>query len=799
MSESKSAAWYSKLYCEMFGFHLVPIEPSRKFPRSMNWGNETISDPIEAEKFWTEKQDWNMGIALAPSRMCSLDIDDDASFAVILDEFGIDPQTIQEAPTIQGRKKGRRIMYRIPEGVELPYQKLTWNSKNDPSGEKHKAAMKAAKDAADSGDKERSERIKNVAKRWARYTVLELRASCDGKQRQDVLPPSIHPDTGEPYKWLSQPQANWSEPPAWLLSIWLSWDSFKPQLSAMCPWIPKEKQEPQQLAKKAKTSSNAIGGNVIEAFCEAHDLTATLIANGYEPKGRTRFLSPYSGTGLPGVVLLPDGKRCFIHHASDPLCSDDTGKPVNAFDLFCYYQHNGDIKKAVKQAAEMLGMNTPSVRHNEQASEQEIPSDWYKKIEQQYSSESGSRDIDSSPVEGSRDYISPLLWTNDKGRPLKHIDNLREICRRLGVVIRYNVIKKNEELLIPNESFTMDNEANASLAWLASECSLFNFPTDKLGEFITYLGDQNQFNPVASWIESKPWDGHSRIRELCDTITAKHDEELKNILIERWLISAVAAAYLPDGISAAGVLVFQGEQYLGKTKWFKKLVPSELDLIQDGMLLKADDKDSVKQICSFWLVELGELDATFRKSDIAQLKSFITKSVDILRPAYARREAKYPRRTVFFGSVNPREFLHDPTGNRRFWTIECEHINHDHEIDMQQLWSEVLHKWKGGEGYYLSGEEHRRLNEHNVDFTSIDPIEERLLDRLNFDAPLDAWRWEQASAVLMECGLDRPTRGEASTAGNFLRTRNQGQSKKSGGKKLLLCPPLKINFYAGER
>src|SRR5690606_17846070 len=262
--------------------------------------------------------------------------------------------------------------------------------------------------------------------------------------------------------------------------------------------------------------------------------------------------------------------------------------------------------------------------------------------------------------------------------------------------------------------FTIDNEANASLAWLESECSLFGWPTEKLPSFVTYLADQNPYNPVAAWIDSRPWDNVSRLQSLFDTVVAKGDDQsLKETLMKRWMIAAVAAACAPAGISAPGVLVFQGAQYLGKTKWFKSLVPSHLGLVKDGLLLRPDDKDSVKQACSFWLVELGELDSTFRKADIAQLKSFITMDKDVLRRAYARRESHYARRTMFFGSVNPREFLHDQTGNRRYWTIECESIDHSHMIDMQQARAEVKMMWLCGEGYYLTPSEMAALNAHN--------------------------------------------------------------------------------------
>jgi len=284
---------------------------------------------------------------------------------------------------------------------------------------------------------------------------------------------------------------------------------------------------------------------------------------------------------------------------------------------------------------------------------------------------------DNVPV--AVDYHSPLPDMTPKGMPLATIENLQEVCRRLNLTIRYNVIKKNDEILIPGATFSIDNRANASLAWLKSWCKRFRMATDSLDEYVIVMADNNLFNPVASWVTSKPWDGISRLQALCDTIQST-DNELRDILMRRWLLSAVAAAFEPEGVSAPGILVLQGDQYLGKTKWFKSLAPAHLDLVQDGMMLRPDDKDNVKQVCSFWLVELGELDATFRKSDIAQLKSFITRKKDLLRRPYARRESEFARRTVFFASVNPKQFLHDPTGNRRYWTIEATNIDHSIRI-----------------------------------------------------------------------------------------------------------------------
>lgn len=315
-----NASKYAKTYTERYNFHLVPIEPGRKFPLGKDWGNKTLSEPAQAIGFWESHTDYNMGLALGPSRMCSLDIDDADGLAIILDEFGISESELDAYPTIKG--KGKRIMFRVPDDMVLPYCKLNWPTKDD-----HKK----------------------------KFTVFELRASDDTHQRQDVLPPSIHPDTGEPYAWIVKPPKNldeWPAPPAWLLAIWSAWDSFKPQFMDACPWV---EREVKHAPPPTRTSGSPDGlPDVQGEYNRVNPITSALDRYGYKRKGR-RYLSPHSGTGLPGVHVF-DSERCWIHHASDPLCSEEKNQPVSSFDLFCYYEHSGDRSAAFKAAAKELGI-----------------------------------------------------------------------------------------------------------------------------------------------------------------------------------------------------------------------------------------------------------------------------------------------------------------------------------------------------------------------------------------------------------------------------------------------------------
>lgn len=391
-------------------------------------------------------------------------------------------------------------------------------------------------------------------------------------------------------------------------------------------------------------------------------------------------------------------------------------------------------------------------------------------------------------------YQQWLPDVNDKGKPLSTIENVADVCQRLGITVRYNVISKEEEILIPGAAFSLDNKQNASLAWLLSECAKFRMPVDRVPDFITYLGDQNLYNPVAEWVMSKPWDGQDRLSDLIATVKAKDEASdervmrMKTAFITRWMISAIAGAFRPTGVSAHGVLVFQGAQYVGKTKWFKQLVPQHLDLLKDGMLLRPDDRDSVMKCVSNWLVELGEIDATFRKSDVAALKSFLTSDRDVLRRAYARKESTFARRTVFFASVNPKNYLHDETGNRRYWTIECEHLDHSHGIDMQQCWAQVHSLWAGGETWFLQPEEMELLNEHNKDFEVIDPIEDLITNGLRWKDEHYNWKWRTATDVLMSLGRQNSTKADVTKAGTIMRNMNGGKAKRTGQQRLLFVP-----------
>ncbi len=379
-----------------------------------------------------------------------------------------------------------------------------------------------------------------------------------------------------------------------------------------------------------------------------------------------------------------------------------------------------------------------------------------------------------------------FVHLNDDGHPLCTLENFRSLIERLGWTIRYNVIKKSIEILIPGESFTRDNRDNAALACVLSECEKVRMPTKHIAQYLIRIADENQYNPVATWVLSKPWDGVSRLDAFFDTV--KSPVSIKDKLMRKWGIQAVAAAFSPDGIAAQGILTFVGPQNIGKTTWFRKLVPEDLDAVLTGHTLDLKSKDSIFIALTYWIVELGELDATFKKSEVSAMKAFITQPQDKLRRPYAAVESNFGRRTVFGGSVNGEEFLADPTGNRRYLTIPVSGFEFDHGVDMQQVWAEFHSLWTGGEAFFLSMEEVAELNTHNEQFTIIDPLEERISGAFDWGPHVTMWSWMTVTDVLLRIGIREPTKGQTISASAIIRKMNGGKRRKSNGASLVAVP-----------
>jgi hypothetical protein len=388
----------------------------------------------------------------------------------------------------------------------------------------------------------------------------------------------------------------------------------------------------------------------------------------------------------------------------------------------------------------------------------------------------------AKPLEPEK-FPNQRTGNNGKGPPAT-IPNLRYMLSEYGITARYDVIRKKLLINIPGASGCPDNVDNSALSQIISLAMLNNLSIGQVPSFVEAIGDRNQFNPVASWISCKQWDGTDRLQSLCDTLVVREDfpRDLKKLLVCRWLLSAVAAALKHSGFRSRGVLTLQGPQSIGKTAWISALVSDPV--LRDAVVkldhhLDAGNKDSLITAVCHWLVEIGELDSGLKK-DVARLKGFITGDRDKVRRPYARADSEYQRRTVFCATVNDQSFLVDDTGNSRWWTIPVISIDYDHGIDMQQVFAQLAVDFHKNEPWWLTPEEEQWLELQNMDHRRISVVRERVMAAIDLDIALDKRPAMTPTEVLTSVGFDRPTNTQAKECAGVLREQF-GDSKRING------------------
>lgn len=197
----------------------------------------------------------------------------------------------------------------------------------------------------------------------------------------------------------------------------------------------------------------------------------------------------------------------------------------------------------------------------------------------------------------------------------------------------------------------------------------------------------------------------------------------------------------------------------------------------EGVSLDLSSKDSKKMAISAWITELGEIDATFSRSYIAEIKSFFSCTNDSIRLPYSLSPHNYARRTSFCGSVNESGFLHDMTGNRRFLPVAVTSCK-KHKVDLQQLWAQIRHEYMKGAKWWLSPEQDNMLQSIQQLHKSSSLVVESLESHFDLTPPPNGKKgiFITITAALNKAGIDKPKKTEIAEARNYIE--NLGFERK---------------------
>ena len=267
--------------------------------------------------------------------------------------------------------------------------------------------------------------------------------------------------------------------------------------------------------------------------------------------------------------------------------------------------------------------------------------------------------------------------------------------------------------------------------------SNFNPPVDP---FIDYLDKLPDWNRKTDYIG-----------QLIATVKT-HDEEYWDFCFRKWFVAFVASLLFEKIINHT-IIVFVGDQGIGKSSWIKKLLPVALREYWGSSSMQTDSKDTSIQVSECALIQLDELES-FNRKDLASLKEIITRPAIRIRRPYARIAEYAPHRASFFASINDEQMLTDITGSRRYLCFIVSTINYLHEVDIDGAMAQALALIEDKFRYWFNPAEIKLVSKQNERFVSKSVEQEQIETWLR---PVTRKEWNERDKHMTELNIKKLT------------------------------------------
>lgn len=356
------------------------------------------------------------------------------------------------------------------------------------------------------------------------------------------------------------------------------------------------------------------------------------------------------------------------------------------------------------------------------------------------------------------------------------LPNVDAVLTFFGVKMRMNMMTHRIEFEFPGIAVMDDEVAFSAIEMIMEWANIRD--SVRIGNTLKALAMLDRYHPAEPWLLATPWDGKDHVTALANSLPVD-DKSIACAYLWRFFVQMVEGARgwardVPSQKDFVPVLV--GKQGLYKTSWIRSLVPSQF--VNTGVSLELNSfgaRDSVHQALIYWLVELGELETTFTRSEQGHLKNFLSRATDVYRLPYARMENAWPRQTCFMASINHMEFLRDGTGSRRFGPIVITgHMPKATDVvDIQQLFAQANVAWEAGEGWTLTDKEDKEREDRSTMFVESNEVEDRMQEYFGFridSVPLYYWLPLTFSQICEVCEL-KPVATNASRISMWLADR----------------------------
>lgn len=446
---------------------------------------------------------------------------------------------------------------------------------------------------------------------------------------------------------------------------------------------------------------------IIGVFCRAYTIQSaieTFLSDIYAKVDDNRY-TYINGSTAAGLIVYDD-KFAYSHHGTDPA----GGRLCNAFDLVRIHKFGH-----LDTGKEKEDKDKKSFKAMEEfASKDSITK---KRIAEEKFAEAKFEFAEDAKSEVTEDYDNS--WTEELEANTKGEYN--NSANNLNIIIQHDQFIKNA---FKRNMFDNKVYITRSMPWRSIpapepvrdvdysgvrnyiECVYGIVASQKVDDAMALEFEKKKFHPIREYLSSQIWDGQQRLDTLLIDYFGAEDNIYTRAAIRKTLVAAVARVFEP-GVKFDTALILVGEQGTYKSTFVKRL---GMDWFSDTFTT-VQGKESFEQIQGAWLIEMAELSG-LKKAEVESIKHYISKREDMFRPAYGRVVETYKRQCVFFGTTNNKDFLRDPTGNRRFIPIDVRPefvtksvINDLTQEEINQIWAEAYQLYLAKEPLYFSPEE----------------------------------------------------------------------------------------------
>ena len=268
---------------------------------------------------------------------------------------------------------------------------------------------------------------------------------------------------------------------------------------------------------------------------------------------------------------------------------------------------------------------------------------------------------------------------------------------------------------------------------------------DKVKDAKDAVFTRNRVHPIRDYLGGLEWDGTPRLDTLIIDYLGAEDTALNRAMTRKHFVAAVARVMNP-GCKYDYCLIVTGAEGIGKSTLFAVMGGEWFN----DSLVTMEGKSGMEQARGGWVIELPEL-GSIKRSDVEQVKAYISRQDDTYRPAYGTVVEKHPRQCVFCGTTNETYFLKGDTGNRRFWVMAANPDQRKHEDvkadlaeERDQIWAEAVQRWREGEKLYLPKDLETEARQRQADYNdeADDPLKDMLSTYLEMKLPPEWATWD---------------------------------------------------------